>query len=300
MDQARRNACGAPARAVSLYVADQLELSLDTRPPGTFRQRGTSSLQRLFRAHFPELVARIKCTNPRCKAEYFRPFSCKVFHLCPSCSQKGTSLFGEYLNERLLLRLPHRQVVFTFPKVLRIFFRHGRKLYGEVSKLVYRLIQGFYNAAAGRKIQSAAVIVYASEGDFVRWNPHLHGVFLEGGFGREGRFLQVPTLDLAKLSQCFRSGMIAFFLQRALMNERLAKNMLDWTHSGFSVDSSVKIPAPSSKTREALAQYIERACWLYGTAMVWHPCSIGAARDCFRRTGLAHVGREKRRSSGPG
>ena len=34
--------------------------------------------------------------------------------------------------------------------------------------------------------------------------------------------------------------------------------MLDWTHSGFSVDLSVKIPATSSKAREALAQYISR------------------------------------------
>jgi hypothetical protein len=39
-------------------VADQLALSLDATPPGTYRQRGISSLQRLFRAHFPELVAR--------------------------------------------------------------------------------------------------------------------------------------------------------------------------------------------------------------------------------------------------
>ena len=89
-------------------------------------------------------VARIKCTNAECGNEYFRPFSCKVFHLCPSCSQKRTLLFREYMNERLLLLLPHRQIVFTFPKVLRVFFRHGRRLYGEISKLVYRMIQKFY------------------------------------------------------------------------------------------------------------------------------------------------------------
>jgi hypothetical protein len=35
-------------------------------------------------------------------------------------------LFGEYLNERLLLRLPHRQMVFTFPKVLH--------QYGEIAR----------------------------------------------------------------------------------------------------------------------------------------------------------------------
>ena len=116
--------CRTPKGPVSLYVADQLPLSLDATPPGTYRQRGTSSLQRLFRTHFPELtarfeefakrlgrfrleriskavegflgcgdytrgLARIACTNPECTAEYFRPFSCKVFHLCPACSPRS-------------------------------------------------------------------------------------------------------------------------------------------------------------------------------------------------------------------
>jgi len=44
----------------------------------------------------------------------------------------------------------------------------------------------------------------------------------------------------------------------SLINERLAKSMLGWTHSGFSLDMSVKIPAGCSRTREALAQYIAR------------------------------------------
>jgi hypothetical protein len=312
-------------------VADQLALSLDATPPGTYRQRGVSSLQRLFRAHFLELsaryeaeyaarlgkfplpritkavarfldcgdytkgIARIKCTNPECKSEFFRPFCCKVFHLCHSCSQKRPLLFGEYMNERLLLRLPHRQMVFTprsghctdFPKVLRVFFRHERGLYGDVSKLVYRMIQSFYNAAAGRSIQSAAVIVYASAGDFLRFNPHRQGIFLEGGFDRHGQFVHIPTLDLAKLAHYFRASMVAFFLKRSLLNERLARSMLGWTHSGFSLDLSVKIPATSSKAREALAQYIARRspstrCW--STSMRQASCSARSTIRISRQT----------------
>ena len=68
----------------------------------------------------------------------------------------------------------------------------------------------------------------------------------------------MPSLNLSELSQYFRSSMVAFFLKRTLLNERLARNMLGWTHSGFSVDFTVKIPATSSKAREAIAQYIAR------------------------------------------
>jgi len=84
-------------------------------------------------------------------------------------------------------------------------------------------------------------------------------LFLEGGFDAEGRFVHIPTVDLQKMSCCFRQRVIAFFLERKLLDERLAKNMLDWTHSGFSVDASIRIPATSTRTREALAQYVVRA-----------------------------------------
>jgi hypothetical protein len=60
-------------------------------------------------------VARIRCTNPACGHDYFRPFSCKGFYLCPSCSQKRTLLFAEHLTNEVLLDLPHRQFVFTMP-----------------------------------------------------------------------------------------------------------------------------------------------------------------------------------------
>jgi hypothetical protein len=275
-------------------VADQLPLSLEATPSGIYRQRGVSSLQRLFRAHYPDLlsrydaefatrlgkfrlprissavqrfldcgdytkgIARIQCTNPDCRVEYFRPFSCKVFHLCPSCSQKRTLLFGEYMNEQLLLRLPHRQLVFTIPKVLRVFFRHDSRLHGEISRLIFRLLRDFASTAAGRPIRCAAVLVFQSAGEFVRWNPHWHGLFMEGGFDRQGRFVHLPAMDLARMSSCFRQRVIGFFVRRKLLNERLAKSMVNWTHSGFSVDATVRIPAGSAATRQALSQYIVR------------------------------------------
>ena len=106
-----------------------------------YAQRSTNTLQLVFRHHFPEFaelynqryakefglfrlprithvaqkflrcgdytqgVARIQCTNPECRFEFFRPFSGKGFYLCPSCSQKRTLLFAEYLDQQLLLTL---------------------------------------------------------------------------------------------------------------------------------------------------------------------------------------------------
>jgi hypothetical protein len=60
------------------------------------------------------------------------------------------------------------------------------------------------------------------------------------------------------MSCCFRQRLITFFLERTPLNARLARNMPDWAHSGFSIDDSIRIRAGSAKTREALAQYIVR------------------------------------------
>ena len=60
---------------------------------------------------YTQALARIVCTNPNCDYEYFRPFSCKSFGFCPSCTQKRSLLFGEYLKDELLLKLPHRHIL---------------------------------------------------------------------------------------------------------------------------------------------------------------------------------------------
>jgi len=61
-------------------------------------------------------------------------------------------------NKEILLRLPHRQFVFNqvawpsrsrrlrpgFPKALRVFFRHDRRFFAEISKMIFTVISDFY------------------------------------------------------------------------------------------------------------------------------------------------------------
>ena len=57
-------------------------------------------------------------------------------------------------------------------------------------------------------------------------------------------------------SSNFRRSVLRFFTRRKLINERFARNLLSWKHSGFSIDNSVRILDKSS--RESLAQYMAR------------------------------------------
>ena len=70
------------------------------------------------------------------------------------------------------------------------------------------MLSDFYNEAAGKVIESAAVIVFQTEGDIVRFNPHYHGIVLEGGFDDQGRFVYVPLGDLSRMSEYFRRMII--------------------------------------------------------------------------------------------
>ncbi len=178
-------------------------------------------------------VARIRCTNPECGHDYFRPFSCKGFYLCPSCSRKRTILFAEHLTNEVLLGLPHRQFVFTMPKALRQFFRHDRRLFSDVSRLIYDILREFSDEAAGRQLLTGMVIAHQTFGDMLRWNPHFHTIVLEGGFDDEGTLFYIPFSGLQSMVEVFRRRVIKFLVARGLLNEGFARNLLSWKHSGL-------------------------------------------------------------------
>jgi hypothetical protein len=256
-----------------------------------YRPRGPDPLRRLFRLRFPEFqaayeqryaptfgrfrlplivraasafrlcgdwsqgIARIRC--PACGFDRFRPFSCKSYLLCPSCAQKRTLLVGEYLSEDLLLRLPHRQFVWTIPKVLRVFLRHDRDLFADIGRLLFDILTSFFSQAAGRTLRCAMVSSHQTFGEFGVWHPHWHSIVLEGGFDRHDCFFFIPLGASEALNEIWRRSVVALFLQNGLLNPDFARKLLGWEHSGFSIESGTRIWDQDS--REALCQYIVRA-----------------------------------------
>ena len=91
----------------------------------------------------------IHSAYPRiCCAQHIRGF-------CPSCHSKRLEEWGEWMREELLLDVPHRQVVFVIPKMLRIFFKYNRRLLGSlcqaaVQTLLKYFLRGFPAGAGPR------------------------------------------------------------------------------------------------------------------------------------------------------
>jgi len=64
------------------------------------------------------------------------------------------------MRDNLLLSLPHRQFVFTVPRILRPYFRHNRRLFSDVSRVIFAIIQRFYNRAVKMSIKTGMVLAY--------------------------------------------------------------------------------------------------------------------------------------------
>lgn len=121
--------------------------------------------------------ARIKCND--CKHEVLLAFSCKGRYFCPSCHQKRVLMFGEWITKEILYPLPHRQYVFSVPKILRPYFRFDRRLLGKLSQCAYQCLKEFFRQTLSKKEGvPGAVISIQTFGDLVNFHPHLTALSL--------------------------------------------------------------------------------------------------------------------------
>ena len=56
------------------------------------------------------------------------------------------------MREKLLLDVPHRQVVFTIPKMLRVFFKYNRSLLSGLCLCGKEALLKYFKAVAGREL----------------------------------------------------------------------------------------------------------------------------------------------------
>ncbi len=108
-------------------------------------------------------------------------FSCRTRGFCPSGHAKRLEQWGDWMRETLLLDVPHRQVVFTIPKMLRIFFKYNRRLLGELCRCALRSLTCYFEVLAGSELVPGVIAAIQTFGDRINVHPHLHFLVTEGG-----------------------------------------------------------------------------------------------------------------------
>jgi hypothetical protein len=82
-------------------------------------------VERYLRCGIPDYgFARIKCAD--CGRELLLPFSCKCRSFCPSCQKRRQLEFAEFCASEVFAPVPHRQVVLSIPKRIRLHFFRKR------------------------------------------------------------------------------------------------------------------------------------------------------------------------------
>ena len=200
--------------------------------------------------------ARIRCGG--CGHDLLLAFSCKTRYFCPSCHQKRVLAYGDWVESSVLRPVPHRQYVFTVPKLVRPFFAFRRSLLGEFCRLIARALTEAYGAA-NPCARPGFILFVQSFGDLVNFNPHVHALVADGVFDASGRFVTLPPVPEALLAERLRREVLRLLVRREAILPPLAAQMLAWRHSGFTVHNQVRVAAGDAEGRKSLAGYMLRA-----------------------------------------
>ena len=201
---------------------------------------------------------RVYCDE--CRKDFLVAFSCKGRYFCPSCHQVRVIRWGDWVVNTLLEDVPHCQLVFSIPKILRNAFSRTRKLLGALSLCAAQTIKEVIGAVGeNRAIQPGIIISIQTFGEYARWNPHLHVLTTNGGFDYDGIFHHLPEFPAEIMKHMFREKVFSMMMNAHFLHEHTAQKIRQWKHSGFAVYQSFPVDATDDDDRERLTQYIARA-----------------------------------------
>ncbi len=203
--------------------------------------------------------ARARCEH--CNHSQLIAFSCKRRCLRPSCDTKRSLLFAEHLESPVLLLHPHRHVVWSIPKRLRVYFRYDRSLIKHLYKAAWHAWRDTL-ADAIPDAKTGAVMALHTAGDLLNFHPHIHSLCLEGGIDNAAVFQQLAVGDIAAVSKAltlrFADNIFNALLDVGLITQDTVDNMRSWEHSGFNVFLAESTPAENRDARLFLARYLKR------------------------------------------
>jgi hypothetical protein len=176
-------------------------------------------------------------------------FSCRTRGFCPSCHAKRLEEWGDWVREELLLDVPHRQVVFTIPRMLRVFFKYNRRFLGELCRSALRSLIRYFELMAGRDVMPGVIAVTQTFGTKINFHPHLHFLVTEGGVDEAGVFHKISRIDDSRLAELFAREVLGFMIHKKLVSSEWADRILSWQHTGFNAHSRVRVKTKTDAER---------------------------------------------------
>ncbi|MFQ5741623.1 MAG: transposase [Acidobacteriota bacterium] len=200
--------------------------------------------------------ARVRCG--RCAQEYLLAFSCKTRYFCPSCQAKRVAAFVQWVTQEVLEPVPHRQLVWTIPKVLRPAFRKDRTLLGHLSRCAWRSLRRYFQLTLDKEALPGVILAIQTYGDQLNHHPHAHSLVSEGAWRKEGSFMSVGEFDQPVLTSLFQHQVLGMLVRERRLSTDFAEKLRTWRHSGFQVYCGRPVQPEDRASIQRLAAYILR------------------------------------------
>ena len=90
-------------------------------------------------------------------------------------------LAAETIAHTICQAVPHRQLVFTIPKRLRLYFRYDRRLLGALARAAWDSVVEVYRDVLQREdVLPGPIAGIQTFGELVHFHPHIHAIATVG------------------------------------------------------------------------------------------------------------------------
>ncbi len=112
-------------------------------------------------------------------------------------------------------------------------------------------------------------------GDLIHWHAHIHAIVPEGVFTSSGHFVHIPDIWQYRAVEIWQEHVFDLLLDECKITLEVAASMRAWKHSGFGVDTSVKIAGGDNTGMQHLVEYIAR-CPFSLARMIDHAVALSS------------------------
>jgi hypothetical protein len=182
-------------------------------------------------------------------------FTCKS-RFCHKCGKKYTDDWSDKQQD-MIFNVPHRHMVFTIPKELRMIFFHDRKKLNELSNKVAEVFKFYYHRKSKKRgLQVGVITVIHTFGRDLKFNPHIHTLVTEGAMDRQHEWVPSDYISYDYLRKAWQKLLLDLMKQWFPDNIK-ANNLINELYKrypkGFYVNAEKKM-----KDAKGAAKYIGR------------------------------------------
>ena len=255
-------------------IAQILEDHWDKITPSTkstinkYRPYADKEIHKVIDCHNKNLGCSVyEC--PTCHDIVFIGHTCKS-RICSSCGYKYKNARVESIMQTAY-NCVHRQIVFTIPRELRIYFFENFYLINTLFKAVRDTIYSIFNDSF-KKRKSGKVVKYASRikytpgffaflhtfGRDLKWNPHIHILIAEIKLGSDGSCKQLKHFDFSALRRRFQHILLKLLGKKLKSSEfkKIKNSLFNNYKNGFYVYAESK----KFNNLKSGIEYVTRYC----------------------------------------